>query len=445
MSDATDFAALNKLAPAQAVDFLQRRKMLTVTHSWQDLWHEEHAQQFTISRLTRVDLLATIQKMITKSVQGDLSRRDYMRNAKAALSEAGWWGEKTVIDPATGREVITRFDAARLKLIYDTNTRQAYAAGLWERAERNKAAMPYLRYITQRDARVRELHRQWDNVTLPVDHPFWNTHWPPCGYRCRCRAMSVSQREYDQGKTPDGSPMKKTAPEVLTRDWVNKRTGEVSAVPVGITPGFDYNVGQASTRAAALQKLVTDKLSTQEGNLALTAEALGMQAPKNAQVVADVPDWKSLGYPDLRLAKNVAVAPELLPGVQTNAEAVVILRDALGIPEGGAVVVTTPIEAVTILDSTLLHVVEKRRDQRERFANFVLPTLQSPSEIWEVAYDDATLRRRYLKVFSGSKYDLFVMVKVEPDGGIFWNMMQRDRKGLNALRVGERVYVDPAL
>lgn len=445
MSEATEFAALNKLTPAEAVAYLQRRKNLTVTHSWQDLWHEEHASQFTISRLTRTDLLASIQDMITQSVQGDLSRRDFMRDAKAMLSAAGWWGEKTVVDPATGREVVTRFDAARLKLIYDTNTRQAYAAGLWERAERNKAAMPYLRFITQRDDRVRELHRQWDNVTLPVDHPFWKTHWPPCGWRCRCRAMSVSQREYDQGTTPDGGPMKKTAPEILTRDWVNKRTGEISAVPVGIDPGFDYNVGQASARAAAREKLVTAKLSGLTGELALAAETLGMQVPKHAQAIAGAPDWESLGYPDLRLAQTVTTAPALLPGANSLEAAVVVLRNALGIAEGGAALVSTPVENVTILDSSLAHVVEKRADQRERFANFVLPTLQSPSEVWEVAYDDATLRRRYIKLFGGTKYDLLVIVKVDPDGGIFWNMMQRDRKRMNSLRIGERVYSDPEM
>lgn len=445
MSEATEFAALNKVTPAEAVAYLRRRKSLTVTHSWQDLWHEEHASQFTISRLTRTDLLAAIQDRITQSVQGDLSRRDFMRDAKAMLSAAGWWGEKTVIDPATGQEVVTRFDAARLKLIYDTNTRQAYAAGLWERAVRNKAAMPYLRYITQRDDRVRELHRQWDHVTLPVEHPFWNTHWPPCGWRCRCRAMAVSQREYDQGTTPDGSLMKKTAPETLTREWMNRRTGEISAVPVGIDPGFDYNVGQARARAAALEKLTTEKLSSLPGDLALTAEALGVKLPKNAQVMAGAPDWKSLGLADLRLAQAVTVAPALLPGVDSLDAAVVVLRQALGIAEGGSVQVNTPMETVTILDDSLRHVVEKRADQRERFANFVLPTLQSPSEVWEVAYDDATLRRRYIKLFGGTKYDILVMVKVESDGGIFWNMMQRDRKGMNSLRVGKRVYSDPQL
>ena len=81
---------------------LQRRQQLTQTFSWQDLWHDEHAQQFTVSRLARNDLLKALQDGITKSVQGNLSRRDWVRNAKALLQKEGWWGEKEVLDPVTG-------------------------------------------------------------------------------------------------------------------------------------------------------------------------------------------------------------------------------------------------------------------------------------------------------------------------------------------------------
>lgn len=70
----------------------------------------------------------------------------------------------------------------------------------------------------------------------------------------------------------------------------------------------------------------------------------------------------------------------------------------------------------------------------------VVPTLSSPSEVWRVKYDDDTMRDRYIKLFSGTKYDLLVMVRVDPDGSVFWNMMQRDRKTMNALRMGTLIY-----
>ncbi|HEY0954025.1 MAG TPA: phage minor head protein [Roseateles sp.] len=275
MTDAQAFAQLHKLTPAEAVAYLQRRGQLALTYGWQDLWEEEHALQFTVSRLTRLDLMQTLQEKIIASVQGDMGRRDYLRDAREALQEAGWWGAKEVVEPATGEILQTKFDASRLNLIFDVNTRQANAAGLWERMQRTKRTHPYARYITKNDERVREAHRAWHNVTLPIDHPFWLTHWCPNGYRCRCRIVAVSQAEYDRGVTPTGEPMVKAAPEIVWRDWQNRRTGETIKVPVGIDPGFAYNAGIAGQRAATMQVRVNERLSSAPPGLADAARRAG--------------------------------------------------------------------------------------------------------------------------------------------------------------------------
>lgn len=280
---AQDFAKLRKLTPTEAVAYLLRRGQLTKTFAWQDLWQDEHAQQFTVSRLARLDLLQAVRDQIVGAVNGDLSRRDFMRDAKALLGRAGWWGEKTVLDPATGEDVTTTFDPARLKLIYDTNTRMAYSAGLWERMERNRKTHPYVRYITLRDDKVRPAHRAWDGVTLPLDDAFWSTHYPPNGWRCRCRAVAVSRRDYERGVTPGGAPMRKTAPPIEMREWLDKRTGEIKLVPAGIDPGFGYNVGVASARAAALQGTVSEKLAKASPDLARAARDAGLEPPKGPQ------------------------------------------------------------------------------------------------------------------------------------------------------------------
>ena len=133
-------------------------------------------------------------------------------------------------------------------------------------------------------------------------------------------------------------------------------------------------------------------------------------------------------------------APPLLEGATTRTQALDTVRGALGMEPGGGVLVETPVEMVMLLDASLPHVVEKTADARERYANFILPTLRNPTEVWATRYDDATVRNRYIKLFSGSKNDLLVIVRVEPDGSIFWNMMQRDRKRMNDMRVGERLF-----
>lgn len=290
LSAAQEFAKLFRLPAAEAVTYLQERRRLTPTYSWQDLWHEEHASQFTVSRLTRLDLLQAVQDGITKSVQGDMQRRDWMRDTKKLLKEAGWWGEVNVLDPATGDALSTRFDKPRLKLIFDVNTRVAYNAGYWERAWRNRATHPYVEYLTMDDDKVREGHRRWHKLVLPIDHPFWATHWPPNGFRCRCRVRSMTAAEFE--RRMKAGEITDIAPEDVTIEWVNKRTGQVSQVPDGVQPGFDYNPGLNRTINTGLQKAVSNKLAAVSKPLANAAMADGFDDGfKVARTVKEAADW----------------------------------------------------------------------------------------------------------------------------------------------------------
>lgn len=50
-----------------------------------------------------------------------------------------------------------------------------------------------------------------------------------------------------------------SSPEIAYQNWENKATGEVKRIPVGIAPGFDYNVGIANLRVKAREQ-VAEKL-----------------------------------------------------------------------------------------------------------------------------------------------------------------------------------------
>lgn len=251
-----EFAHAFRLTPEGAAGYLANRSRIRITYDWHELWQDEHARQFTVSRLARADLVEGIRQRIVASVNGDLSRRDWFRDVTAMMKEAGWWGEKQVQTP-DGRIVTTRFNPRRLKTIYEVNTRMAYAAGRWERIQAAKETHPFLRYVTRQDERVRQSHAQWHDVTLPVDHPWWRTHYPPCGWRCRCRAVALTQAEYDRRKG-----LKKHAPDEPLTDWTNPKTGEVKRVPFAVDPGFDYNVGDAHLRWQDLAKVIADRLPT---------------------------------------------------------------------------------------------------------------------------------------------------------------------------------------
>lgn len=99
-------------------------------------------------------------------------------------------------------------------------------------------------------------------------------------------------------------------------------------------------------------------------------------------------------------------------------------------------IVDTPIGKRTIWRDLLPHMVEKRTDARERFAHYVLATLQKPHEIWLKQHIDGLLREHYIGLFQHGKEGLLVVVRINRDGSIFWNMMQRDVKKMDTLREG---------
>ena len=268
----TEFARLRSLPPAEAVAYMQGRELVAETYHWHDLWESEHERAFTVSRLTRADLLEAVQQSLTRATAGDLTRSDWLKDTRKLLQQAGWWGDVEVTDPRTGEVLKSRFNTARLQLIFDVNTRQAAAAGQWQRILRNKERRPYVRYLTMDDDRVRLLHRHWHNVTLPVDHPWWDTHRPPNGYRCRCRVIGITQAEYERGymlarpgaEDSASAPLvkemlKKQPPPEQWTEWVNPRTGEAQRMPAGIDLGFAYNPG-TSGRSPAFDAVVSQKL-----------------------------------------------------------------------------------------------------------------------------------------------------------------------------------------
>ncbi len=232
------------LPPSEAIRFFQR-KGLSKTFAWQDMWQEQHAIAFTVAKSAGHDILGDVFGAVKSALAEGTTFEAFRSELTPTLMKKGWWGVKEQIDPLTGEVVKVQLGSRRrLKIIYDTNLRMARAAGQWERIDRVKTRRPFLRYSAVLDGRTRPLHRTWHGTILPVDDPWWNTHFPPNGWRCRCTALQYSARDLKRkGWTVTDKP-----PVVQTRPYKNPRTNEVMAVPEGIDPGFGYNVGKANLR-----------------------------------------------------------------------------------------------------------------------------------------------------------------------------------------------------
>lgn len=221
-----------------------KSKGIQPSFDWKDVWQEEHAIAFTVAKAMEFDVLETIKLATQKALSQGQTLEQFKRDLKPLLTKLGWWGRQDKVDPLTSETREVQLGSSRrLKVIYRTNLRTARAAGQFERAQRTKAALPYLMYELGPSENHREEHVRWSRIILPVDHPFWQTHYPPNGWGCKCRVRQISEQEAQRlgGVSTD--------PHIQYRDWLNERTGEMLKVPQGIDPGWDYNPGTARLKS----------------------------------------------------------------------------------------------------------------------------------------------------------------------------------------------------
>ena len=238
--------ALPRLIPAEAIAFF-RAKGWEISFDWRDVWQEEHVRAFTVAKAMSRDLLEDIRSAVDLALGEGETLQSFVKQLRPKLVARGWWGRKYLTDPQTGESKVVQLGSpTRLRTIYETNLRTSYMAGRWQRIQRAKATLPLLRYVSVMDGRERTEHHAWHGTILPADDPWWDTHFPPCGWGCRCDAQPLNNRMLARKGWEVNEPVK-----FPVRNLVNKRTGEVTRIERGIDPGFSYNVGKASLDALA--------------------------------------------------------------------------------------------------------------------------------------------------------------------------------------------------
>ncbi|MBV1702615.1 MAG: hypothetical protein KGQ46_12420 [Hyphomicrobiales bacterium] len=233
-------------APPKEVTNYFNAKGLTPSWHWQDVAFDEHATAFTVAKSAGYDILTDLRDSLASAIQNRVDFKDWSKAIEPTLKAKGWWGKVTGTDPVTGKTHEVQLGSPRrLATIYNANVRTAYAAGQWSRIQASKRVLPYLQYQISTALHKRPEHLGWVGTLLPVDDDWWSTHYPPNGWNCQCRVRQVSHYEAHRPRE-DGSTLynKDVRPENYgTRDYVNKRTGDVSKVPVGIDPGWANNPG----------------------------------------------------------------------------------------------------------------------------------------------------------------------------------------------------------
>lgn len=252
---------------AEAIAALKARGINPLpSGNWYTVWQQAHETAFTVAQSTGYDILNDIFGALMKARQEGMAYREFRTQLEPVLQKKGWWGR----DQATGKMLGSPW---RLKTIFQQNMRVSAARGEWQAIQEVKEMRPYLRYSALLDKRTRPLHASWDGVILPVDHPWWKTHFPPNGWNCRCKAISVDEEDLDEY----GWKLAKEPPDDGERQWLNPATGQTITVPNGIDPGWAYNPGEVNqTQEAA--KIAIGKLASMPPEIA--REGLDVLLPR---------------------------------------------------------------------------------------------------------------------------------------------------------------------
>ena len=211
----------------EAIDFF-RAKVKIPTEAWQDLYAFEHDTGFMVAGVTKAEMLADFQEAVGRAMQDGTTLETFRKSFDDIVARYGWSYKGS--------------RGWRSEVIYSTNLRTAYQAGRYQQMTDPDvlAYRPYWRYRHGDSVRPRPLHLSWHDTVLPADDPWWQSHFTPNGWGCKCSVEALSRRDL----TKMDLKIADKAPDNGTFEWANKRTGEVRDIPNGIDPGWDYAPGR---------------------------------------------------------------------------------------------------------------------------------------------------------------------------------------------------------
>lgn len=392
----------------EAIAFL-RQKARVPTRTWTDIWEGMHARAFVVAGAVQDALIADFHEAVTRALAEGTTLRDFRASFDEIVARHGWSHNGG--------------PGWRSAVIYNTNLRMARAAGRWDQIERQAQARPFLRYSAVMDSKTRPEHAAWHGLVLPVDDPFWKTHYPPNGWNCRCTVTQWSARDLERhgwsvSEAPD--------PGEETRA-VNTPSG-VRQVPGfrGIDTGFGYNVGIAGFGSGAMRAAMEG-----HGEIMTALYAPGGSRPEKPA---------GLNAVDI----SIPLGPRAARGNEDSLRQA--WRDAMGGAEER--VFSDPSgHRVALGPAVVDHMLESRarQDGREQFFPLLPDLIETPQEIWigftQGASGRVFIRRRYIKAYRTPSAGA-VQIAADFDNGQWSGMALRRGEARDAgpARTGLRIY-----
>jgi len=196
---------------------------------------ELRGRAFTITGVTAADVMERVRDAIAA-----LPRGTVWDDAKSDIVKE--------LDPWLG-------DASeqRAELLLRTHGFQAFQASNWRVAQEDDDTT-HLQYLATEDSHVRPTHIALNGIVLPKDDPFWEKHYPPWEWGCRCRTRPMNPdlvaeaRAEDQQRIPENRLVLEGAQKQQLEDGHLLR-GPITLPDGSQIPGRQYTVTAPSDQS----------------------------------------------------------------------------------------------------------------------------------------------------------------------------------------------------
>ena len=207
-----------------ARNLLKSKTVSSDSINWRDSLDKANREAFWIAGITSKELLIFLHESIVEAID------------KGESYEV--W-RKRVLPELEGK-----LSPSRLRTIFTTNVFTAQSAARYIQLKYLADEDTYWQYVTVDDDRVRPAHQLLHNRVFHCEDVFWETHYPPNGFNCRCVVVSL-----------DADEVKKLGLNIETGDdhikWDTDSAGNKRAVYVApdgtecpTDIGWSYNPGR---------------------------------------------------------------------------------------------------------------------------------------------------------------------------------------------------------
>lgn len=232
-----------KLNLEEAIAYFQAKLINVPTYRWDDIWQEEHDIAFMVAGAMSAELLQDLRQIVEAAIAEGMTRQEFRKQFDQIVARTGW--------------AYNGSRNWRTDVIYGTNLRTAYAAGRYQQQTDPDVirSRPFWMWMHGDSRLPRPLHKALHRKVFRFDDPFWQTMYPPCGFGCKCRVVTLSERDVKRRNlNVDSAPAIGTT--ILVTDPETQRQ---TAVKVEADPGFAYVPGQS--RKDQQQKAIGDVLN----------------------------------------------------------------------------------------------------------------------------------------------------------------------------------------